>query len=401
MAPKVDPLDVIRRLAVGIGPRLGGSDASHRAAEYIAEVLDQIGLVVRTQTFSYLGWEYDRMPTLELTAPIEERVRCAARAYSLATDRPVEGRVWSDGHVDQIPGVFEWRRLAVGHAGEREASILISPTPGLPPWPLPDNDVRFREPCLCITSEDGDRILAMMKTGEVRVRLETFGHDVCGLTDSNVIGLLEADESDRIAISSHYDTAWNAPGAVDNASGVAVMVETAQRMIARRPECGFEFIAFAAEEWWLYGSHYFVKEAVSRDEIGSYKAVVNCDPLGPGDRLECWVGPESLRKLADEVQHTLGTVEHYPMQWRDPVDGSDHYPFWLAGVPACFPIFMPHTPEYHQPTDTIDLVQLPKLEIIMDVVEAIARRLASVPRLLVSPADSGSVLSKASAAAKT
>ncbi len=379
----IEPIEIIRHLAVDIGPRLGGSKSSHRTAEYIAELMGRLGLEVRMQQFSYLGWNYERMPALELTAPVRESIRCAPRAYTAATAGPITGQLYSDGHVDQIPGVFEYRRLAVGESGTRRASILISPTPGLPPWPLPDNELRFREPCLCISAEDGERILEMSQHAEVRVRMETFGQDVPGFTDANVIGSIDGDEPEIVAVGSHYDTAWNSPGAVDNASGVAVMLETAQRLIDQRPECGVEFVSFGAEEWWLFGSHYFVGEAVSHDQIERYKGMVNCDPLGPGDRLECWVGPDQLREVVNEVQHRLGTVERYPMDWRPPVDGSDHYPFWLAGVASCFPIFMPHTHEYHQPTDTVDRVQLPKLEIIADIVEGVVRAIASRPRIPV------------------
>ena len=53
---------VIRELSVDIGARLAGSDGSHRARDYLAELLAGIGLDVRLQRFAYVGWDYDRPP---------------------------------------------------------------------------------------------------------------------------------------------------------------------------------------------------------------------------------------------------------------------------------------------------------------------------------------------------
>ena len=286
-------LGIIRELSEGIGPRLGGSEASHRAADYLADLLGGMGLDVRMQAFSYLGWEYDQMPEISLTAPVDEKLDSQPMAFTLASSGPIEGTVWRDGVVPAIPGVFEFARLAVGEEGERRAAMFVPPQDG-PAFALPSIDLMFTEPGLYIPKADGDRILAWLDDGkEVRVRLETFGRHVSGFTDSNVIARLPGELEERIVVSSHYDTAWKAPGAMDNASGVAAMAEVARRMKERGTQHTFEFIAFAAEEWFLFGSEFFVAEASYRGEIGQYRGVVNCDPLGPGNTLSVWVGPDS------------------------------------------------------------------------------------------------------------
>ena len=156
---------------------------------------------------------------------------------------------------------------------------------------------------------------------------------------------------------------------MDNASGVAAMVEVARRTKERGARHTFEFIAFAAEEWFLFGSEFFVAEAAYRGEINLYKGVVNCDPLGPGNTLSVWVGPDFLKGLADQVVHDLGLFDRYDVAFTDPHTGSDHYPFWKRGVPACFPIFVPVPPEYHQPSDTMAIVDPAKIRTIVDVVD--------------------------------
>jgi aminopeptidase YwaD len=153
------------------------------------------------------------------------------------------------------------------------------------------------------------------------------------------------------------------------------MAEVARRTKARGPRHTFEFIAFAAEEWFLFGSEYFVAEAGYRGELGLYKGVVNCDPLGPGNTLSVWVGPDFLKGLTDQVLSELGVFDRYEVAFTEPHTGSDHRPFWERGVPACFPIFVPVPPEYHQTSDTMAIVDVTKLQTIVDVVDGVAQAL--------------------------
>jgi aminopeptidase YwaD len=160
---------------------------------------------------------------------------------------------------------------------------------------------------------------------------------------------------------------------MDNASGVAAVAEVARRAKERGVHRTHEFAAFAAEEWMLIGSEHYAEELARSGAIARYKGVVNCDPLGPGETLEVWVGPDELRGRVDRILHELGVHDRHPVLYREPKTGSDHYPFWQRGVPACFPIFMPPPHEYHQPTDTVAIVDYGKLGTIIDVVDAVAQ----------------------------
>ena len=373
--PESLPERVIRELSVGIGPRLGGSEASHRARDVIAGILEELGLEVRLQKFAYVGWDYERPPAVSLVAPVAEELACAPAAFSAASGGPVEGTVRADGKVTIIPDLFEMTRLAVDAGGERVASLLVPPLAG-PPYPLPLSQRTTPEPAVYVSKEDGDRIQGWLVEGkEVRVRVETFGRHVPGTVDWNVIGRLQGASDEVVVVSSHYDTAIGAPGAMDNASGVAAMAEVARRSKERGVRRTHEFIAFAAEEWMLFGSEHFAEELARTGEIARYRGVVNCDPLGSGDTLEVWVGPDDLRGRVDRILFELGVHDRHLVVYREPKTGSDHYPFWQRGVPACFPIFMPPPHEYHQPTDTVAIVDHGKLGTIIDIVDAVAREL--------------------------
>jgi aminopeptidase YwaD len=374
------PNRVIRELSVGIGPRLAGSESSHRARDVIAEILSELGLDVRLQRFVYIGWEYEAAPTIELRSPVEEQLVCAPAAYTQASDGPIEGRVWADGEITVIPDLFVFGRLAVGTDGERRAVILIPPADG-PPYPIPLWGRTVSEPTVYVSRAAGERIRGLLEQGEVTVRLETHGHHVPDAVDWNVIGKLPGESEETIVVSSHYDTAIDCPGAMDNASGVGAMAEIARRVRERGARHTFEFIAFATEEFGLVGSEHFAEELARSGALARYRGVLNFDPLGPGETLEVWVGPEFLRGKVDRILAELGIHDRHPVVYREPKWGSDHYPFWLRGVPVCFPIFMPPPHHYHLPNDTVGLVEETKLGTIIDIVDAVAQELDRRPGL--------------------
>src|SRR4030095_13859422 len=90
-----------------------------------------------------------------------------------------------------------------------------------------------------------------------------------------------------LLVCAHYDSRsrkphTDAPGADDNASGVAVMIEVARLMRAAFPAKPIMYVAFAGEEQGLIGSHALAKRALA--EQWSIDLVLNLDMVG-------WVDP--------------------------------------------------------------------------------------------------------------
>jgi aminopeptidase YwaD len=368
--------EIAQHLSEEIGVRLGGTQDATYAAEYLAETLTGLGLNVQLQPFAYLGWDYGQAPSVELCSPEQRRLQAAPMSYAEATDGTIRGAVWEDGKLVFVPNLFEFVRLAVGERGERRASIFIPPYDGAP-YPLPKFAWRFTEPGVFISRADGEFILAALARGQdVRVAISTHGQIQPDTRDFNVIARLDGESDERIIVTSHLDSALQSPGAVDNASGCAAMVEVARRLIDQPIRHTLEFAAFGAEEWGILGSEYFVLESVSSGEIELYRGVVNCDPVGAGgDDLTVLVGPAGLRDIADAVVADLGLSERYNVSYTDPHPGSDHRPFWERGVPACCPVFDLGFPDYHLPSDTMDKIDFAKLETIVDLVTGVVRRL--------------------------
>ncbi|MCH8201141.1 MAG: M20/M25/M40 family metallo-hydrolase [Chloroflexi bacterium] len=158
-----------------------------------------------------------------------------------------------------------------------------------------------------------------------------------------------ADGACRIVVGGHYDSVPAGPGANDNGSGTAVVVELA-RTLAANGGGDVCFALFGAEEIGLVGSLAYIA-ALSPDELSGIEAMLNFDMLAVGTSWPL-VGSTALVDLAGEVAEELAIP--YDVSPSEP-GGSDHAPFIEAGVPAlilnCF-----CDPNYHTADDSLEFL---------------------------------------------
>jgi hypothetical protein len=178
---------------------------------------------------------------------------------------------------------------------------------------------------------------------------------------SNVIGVLPGSKPElqgqSAILSAHYDHLGDGhPGADDNASGVAVMLELAKVLASgEKPQRTLVFIAFSAEESGLLGSkHYVEHPAFPLDKL---MGVVNLDTVG---RLGDGRVSVFATGTASEWQHIFrGASFVTGVESRNIPDAtlqsSDHASFIAKGVPAVHLFTQAHA-DYHKPTDTADKV---------------------------------------------
>jgi len=171
-------------------------------------------------------------------------------------------------------------------------------------------------------------------------------------------------------VSSHYDhlgirDGQTYPGADDDASGVAVMLEIAS-FCKRTPfRHSIVFAAFDAEERGLQGSKVFmIKPPVPLARIG---LDVNLDMVSRNDRREIFITgtyhyPDlkpALTEVARRAPITVLFGHDKPVAIaggvEDWTDQSDHGPFHDAKIPFIYFGVEDH-PDYHQPTDTADKI---------------------------------------------
>jgi len=230
------------------------------------------------------------------------------------------------------------------------------------------------------------------------------------LTSPNLIAMLPGSDprlaGEYVGISAHLDhLGVGAPidgdnvynGAMDDASGVATVLDIAKRLKSGpRPKRSILFMIFSAEEKGLLGSHYFaLRPTVPK---GSLIADLNFDmplplwPLksiyAPGDG-ESSLGAD-IRAVAQE--RNLSIVPD-PLPDRNVFTRTDQFSFVREGIPAlAFKFgFARNTPEfvlerdwranrYHAPSDDLQQPFLPEEAVKLDgFVAAVALRVADAP----------------------
>jgi hypothetical protein len=119
------------------------------------------------------------------------------------------------------------------------------------------------------------------------VRVESYFFPVDGVQVANVIATLagRSRPNDWFVVGGHYDSTSDAPlvaapGAEDNASGCAGVLEMARVFAAHPPEATILFICYAGEEQGLFGSVDHVGDLFAKDEAGKVGAMFNLDMIG-------------------------------------------------------------------------------------------------------------------------
>ncbi|GAB2709983.1 hypothetical protein GCM10011495_27670 [Hymenobacter frigidus] len=161
-----------------------------------------------------------------------------------------------------------------------------------------------------------------------------------------------------LVVSAHYDHLGMMgrrtyfPGANDNASGVALLLELAAHYARPEnwPAFSVVFLLFGAEEAGLVGSRYFVAHPLV--PLKSIKFLVNLDLLGTGEEGATIVNGRVFEAPYRRLL-ALNNAHHYlpALGARGRAANSDHFPFSEAGVPAFFMYTRGGSPAYHDVND--------------------------------------------------
>ena len=144
------------------------------------------------------------------------------------------------------------------------------------------------------------------------------------------------------------------PGADDNASGTAVMLEVARVLSAAgiRTKRSILFIAFAGEEQGLLGSKFYAMHP--RGPLHLTGSMINVDHAGAGDG-KITVGLSRIEKSqAQTAAERAGLSDQIELFGLFP--GGDHVPFSEAGVSTAAIVSSGTHPDFHRPSDTPDRV---------------------------------------------
>ncbi len=204
-----------------------------------------------------------------------------------------------------------------------------------------------------------------LRMGYTDVKLDSFQYQ--NTTQKNVVATLPGTvQPNRFVVTGgHHDSYSSgnplvfAPGADDNASGTAAVLETARVLKAAgyQSELTIKFITFAAEEYGLWGSVDYAQKAVN--DGMDIKLMINHDMIShtlhqaneSNVDINYYSGCESYRELAKQMvgQYSILT----PLTGSPNSSGSDSYSFWTQGYQAIYFEETNFSPYYHSINDII------------------------------------------------
>jgi hypothetical protein len=179
-------------------------------------------------------------------------------------------------------------------------------------------------------------------------------------------------------------------GADDNASGVAVMLELAERFAKSPADDHLLFAGFSGEEKGLWGSNQFCETPTI--PLESIRYMINMDMVGRlrGDTLAVYgtgTTPDWM-----EILESCNEEGFVLVPSESGVGPSDHTSFYLEDIPVLH-FFTGQHPDYHRPTDTAEKLNYEGMARIANFIERLMRKLdatADLPFTATADQDSES-----------
>lgn len=266
------------------------------------------------------------------------------------------------------------------------------------------------------------REIEAQSQGRMTVFNQDFSLDWAGVrtTQTNIVAVIPGTEpgGGTIVIGAHYDSRGNddqdatgfAPGANDNGTGVAAIIEMSRVLSTRQHRATIVFVAFSAEEVGRRGSIAFVNNYIRRNNIDLI-TYINVDAIGSQVYADGTVNDRQIRvfsqgpndaspsrqvaRFAEMV--VLNYVPQMDIVVQDALDRQgrygDHFSFEEAGYPAIRFIEMAENSAYLDSTDTIDGVSPTyfrrSTQTILTVITAMADGLKPPTNISLRPNNNG------------
>lgn len=355
--------------------RVTGFEGEHKAAEYILSQFKDLGLSTELRTIDNIDGFIDEGATCSVDG---SSIEVKTMTYSQPTNGAIEGElVYAgigsvedcesanlEGKIALIKrGTFSFAVKAQNaYANGAIGVIIYNNAPGIVNGTLGSLD-DSKGATVGMSLEDGTKLADRLNTGEtvtaslkVNTLIKENSHSY------NVIGEIPASENSKnpqtLVIGAHFDSV-SCPGANDNASGTATILEVAKLLsnpeVKSKLQYNVRFVAFGAEEIGLVGSDEYVTQLVKSGEAKNIAGMINLDMVGVGDNLVTYnINDEVNQKMTDLAKDSIEELGYeYGGHYKS--GSSDHAPFEYAGIPAVF-IQFDEDPYYHTDEDTIDKV---------------------------------------------
>ncbi len=332
--------------------RWPGSGDDKASCEYMAGKLEGYGLEdVHLEKFTIPGW-IRGSATLTVLEPRHKEIPCIALPMSAEGTLEADLVDFGDGPLDS----YEKRRAEVEgrimmvssaqpasmarylHRSEKYQRSVLAGAAGwifmthYPAYGPPTGGISPIIPGIGISYEDGAYLSRVLKRrGRVKLRLDVNCKNLQVDTWNVVADLPGEIEGETVVYGAHYEGHDIAVGALDDATGAAIVIEIA-RILAKEKAMkrGMRVLLFGAEEIGLYGSRAYVRD--HPNEVEATRFMMNFDAAGrygkQGFNLHGWPQLESFFR---KITATIGP--DIPL-WQSVSPYSDHWPFFLRGVPT-------------------------------------------------------------------
>jgi Iap family predicted aminopeptidase len=280
--------------------RWPGSGDDKASCEYMAGKLEGYGVEnVHLEKFTIPGWI--RGPaTLTVLEPRHKEIPCIALPMSAEGTIEADLVDLGDGPLDS----YEKRRTEVEgriamvssaqpagmarylHRSEKYQRSVLAGAVGwifmthYPAYGPPTGGISPIIPGIGVSYEDGAYLSRVLRRrGRIKLRLDVSCKNLPVDTWNVVADLPGEVEGQTVAYGAHYEGHDIAVGALDDATGAAIVMETARILAKEKPmKRGMRFLLFGAEEIGLYGSRAYVRD--HSKEVEATRFMMNFDSAG-------------------------------------------------------------------------------------------------------------------------
>ncbi len=395
-------LSVVRELSKGeYGGRQAGTTGGKAARAWIAAELRGLGLSVREQGFTEVSATLEGEAALELRGlfgsdrayafrrEFRDVVRGAYRGG--AAEGPLrliteQGQSFDDGDILLLPSsryepddLGRWEKaggLILELAGGSSVGVrplFAGQAPGRRAEPRDGLVVLGLDQALFAEAAAAYRALATgTPSAEPRARVASPAR-FAERDAANIYAEWNGDGGDcrpAYLLSAHYDhvgldlDGTPFPGALDNASGVAVLLALARALPSDRAPVDLAFLLTDAEESGLSGAQAFAREPLLR---ARGVRLINLDMVASTAKLAVGVlysGDEASRPLAEALASALRAAG-FSAGAESPYTNMDHYPLTFLGM-AAVSLTEYDTADYHRTSDTAEGISEAELDALGD-----------------------------------
>lgn len=346
--------DYLNKLCLEIPNRSVGSQGNRIATDFFAETMRSLGYQVEMPEFTCMDWKQEgadltvgndtfkafispyslgcqvkgslavvsKIPELEI---VDLSAKIVLLRGEIAKEQlmPKNFTFYNPEEHQQIIRVLEQKNpLAIIGATSRDPQLAGA----IYPFPLIE-DGDFDIPSVFMTEEEGNR-LAMLSGNEASLSIRASRQRACGC---NVTARKNDDRRKRIVLFAHIDAKLGTPGALDNASGIVILLVLAELLKSFESKYAFEIVALNGEDYYA-ASGEMLYLSQNQGKFADITLGINLDDVG-------YYNGQTAYSLYDCPEELATIIHNSFLPYTDIINGEpwyqgDHGLFLMNQTPA-------------------------------------------------------------------